>query len=204
MASVNGSMDNDSNHCIINGDVGTEGSDVHLEVARWVSNFNYQPERLTNAFTAAAYLTNQAWIDNNDVYMRTLTISYDLDADTQIPVISRGGLIAVSIMLGLDILILLPLAVYASRSPRWTAQLDSFVMMRMGAAVADKVPLLLSWKKDKIKALDEIPGWIGDQSENTLVGKLSLGGAASLTARKNLRFECYEGDHEQPDYRDKI
>jgi hypothetical protein len=45
--------------------------------------------------------------------------------------------------------------------------------------------------------LDEIPGWVGDASEEMEpLGRLGLGGARSLASRENRRFECSEGDRE--------
>ncbi|PKY09290.1 hypothetical protein P168DRAFT_332898 [Aspergillus campestris IBT 28561] len=72
-------------------------------------------------------------------------------------------------LLGLDILILLPLAIYAAGSSLWTEKLDSFAMMRIGAVVAEKVPFLVGRGTDKIEALDEIPGWVGDTAEGSKI-----------------------------------
>ncbi|GLI76249.1 hypothetical protein PoHVEF18_004520 [Penicillium ochrochloron] len=87
----------------------------------------------------------------------SLSIKFDLGFDTQIPVLSRRGLILISIILGLDILMLLSLAVYAPFTPRWTSTFDSFTMMRMGAAMAEDVPvpLLVGRETDKIDVLDK-------------------------------------------------
>ncbi|KAJ5089473.1 hypothetical protein N7532_008157 [Penicillium argentinense] len=102
----------------------------------------------------------------------------DTNVGTGGPYISRRGLILVSILLGLDILILVPFAIYATFTPRWTSTMDSFTMMRMDAAVAAKVPLLLGQETDKISAIDEISGCVGDLSkESDLNGKLGLGGS---------------------------
>lgn len=86
---------------------------VYNEVDGWILNFNYENERVSNAFTSAAYLANQAWMQYNgpSYNLKTLSISFDLGADTQKPSISRGGLILISLLLGLDILILLLLAI---------------------------------------------------------------------------------------------
>jgi hypothetical protein len=78
-----------------------------------------------------------------------------LGFNTQIPVLSRRGLILISIILGLDILMLLSLTVYAPFTPGWTSTFDSFTMMRMGAAIAEDVPLLVGRETDKIDVLDK-------------------------------------------------
>lgn len=189
---------NSVDYCITNIAGGVNGSDVGDEIAYWISNFNYDEERLANAFTAAAFLANQAWMESNvDTGHKSLTVTFDMGYDTQIPVISRWGLIFVSILLGLDILILLPLAAYATFTPRWTSTLDSFTMMMMGAAVADKVPLLIGRETDKVDVLDKIPGCVGDQSEESdIIGRLGLGAPRPLGSRKNKRFASYAGDKE--------
>lgn len=190
---------NGINYCISNTDGGVNGTDVNTEVAQWISNFNYDQERVRNAFDAAAFLANKAWMQNSvSPAEKSLTVNFDLGADTQIPVISRGGMIFVSILLGLYILMLIPLAIYATWSPRWTAQLDSFALMRIGAAIAEKLPLTVGQNKNTIKSLDEIPGWVGDTSgEKEPLGRLGLGAGRSLASRANRRFECEEEDDEE-------
>ncbi|KAJ6104817.1 hypothetical protein N7523_011137 [Penicillium sp. IBT 18751x] len=128
---------------------------------------------------------------------KSLTVNFELGADTQISVISRGGMIFVSILLGLYILMLIPLAIYATWSPRWTAQLDSFAMMRIGADIAEKLPLTVCRNKNTTKSRDEIPGWVGDISgEKDPLGRLGLGAGRCLASRTNRRFECEEEDDE--------
>lgn len=126
-------------------------------------------------------------------------MNYDLGADTQIPVISRGGwLIFVSLLLGLCILTLIPLAIYATWAPRWTAQLDSFAMMRIGAAIADKLPLTIGQNKNTLKSLDEILGWVGDISrEKKPLGRFGLGAGRPVASRVDRRYECEEDDREE-------
>lgn len=137
---------------------GRDSIPLDIVIASWISNFNYDEERLTNAFTAAAFLANQACIENNVPLLgRSLSISFDMGHDTHIPVISQAGLICVSVLLGLFILILLAFALYSTATPRWTSTLDSFAMMRIGAAIADKVPSLVGRKTDRIDVLGKIP-----------------------------------------------
>lgn len=108
-------------------------------------------------------------------------ISYDYGADTQVPTISHIGIIIVSTLLGIYLLCLFVIALYASLSPRWTGQLDAFAMMKIGAAMSDKISLLVMERKHQKNILDEAPGWIGDAAEeHEEVGGLGLG------ARKRL------------------
>ncbi|TKA69315.1 hypothetical protein B0A49_09449 [Cryomyces minteri] len=181
------------NRCITNGMSGHGFAGLQAELADWTDNFIDNDERMTNALTAAAFLANKAWIlHNTDGH--TLAVSYDQGADTQVPVISRKGVITISALLAIYLLALVATAVYACLSPRWTNQLDSFTMMRLGAAIADKIPLMVGRRTDKIKALDEIPGWIGDVGKDEETGRLGLGAPAIVSTGR--RYECYEGDHE--------
>lgn len=176
------------------------------EVVSWLELFQSDEELMSNVFTAAAFLANQAWMQNNvESMLMSLMVNFDMGLDTQIPVISRAGLILISILLTIDFLVLLSLAIYATITPRWTSTMDSFTMIRMGAAVADKVPLLVGRQTDKIDVLDAIPGCVGDQSdESDLIGKLGLGAPRPLDSRKNKRFESYVGDKEAWDGRDDV
>jgi hypothetical protein len=129
-----------------------------------------------------------------------LTVSYDLGADTQIPVISHDGMIVVSVLLGLDIASLLTMAIYSAVTPRWTNQFDSFAMMRIGAAMSEHLPLHVAHRPERIEVLS---GFIGDvppdeadigkPSKN--VGELGLGAAFSL--RGGMKYTCYPTDLEK-------
>lgn len=64
---------------------------------------------------------------------------------------------------------------------------------RLGAAVAEKVPLLATYHR--IQALDELPGWIEEaitDGEKELIGRLELGSRRVLAVTKE--YECYSGD----------
>ena len=186
-----------TDNCIVNTAGGVGGLSLGDYMMDWVGNFVYEDtDSLTTAFSAAAFLSNQAWMMNNaESSFRTLSISFDYGADTQVPTISRAGMILISVLLGIDLIALFVMGAYASSSVRWTNQLDSFAMMRLGASMADKLPLLVGLRKDKIKILDELPGSIGDASEDSeKVGRLGPGGSTRLGKRR--RYECYEEDKE--------
>lgn len=59
------------------------------------------------------------------------------------------------------------------------------------------MPLLIGRNTDKVDALDEVSGCVGDQSkESDIIGRLGLGAQTPLAARCNKRFESYSGDQE--------
>jgi hypothetical protein len=79
------------------------------------------------------------------------------------------------------------MAIYSAWIPRWTSTLDSFAMLRIGASISEKVPLLATNHAERIKALDEIPDWIGNEAEGK-IGRLCLGGRRPLN-----KTEFYAG-----------
>ena len=183
--------------CITNSDIGNSAYALEDLAVSWIRNFNQNSQSLTTAFTEAAILANQNWLTYNlaPYEDRSLTINYDLGADTTIPSIPLGGLIATSVVIGLFLIILFALTAYSVWEPRWTTRLDAFTMMRMGAAMPDKLPMLVGRNQDKIKELDEIPGWVGDGAEDgEPVGRLGLGADNVINKRK--RYVCYQGDVE--------
>ncbi|KAJ5993684.1 hypothetical protein N7451_009408 [Penicillium sp. IBT 35674x] len=191
--------------CIVTDAGGANASDLNEVVAKWINNFN-DPDTMKPVFNAAAFLANQAWMNNNlDQGFMTLTVSFDMGADTKIPVISRAGVILISTLLGLDIFILLSLATYAWWSPRWTRYMDSWAMMRIGASLTEDAPLLVSREEDKVKALEGIPGWIGNKSEeHEQVGTLALGGSRTLISKRGQLFNGFDVDKEQRLYNERV
>lgn len=183
-------------YCITNIDGEPDGSGVADEVVSWMSNFKAETGDLTNAFNAAAFLANQAWLLNQiNAGVSTLTVSYDLGDDLEIPQISLAGMILISMLLGLDLAMLLALAIYASAFPRWTAQLDSFAMLRLGAAIGERMPLLVGRRTNRIDVLDKLPGWVGDEADiESPIGKLCLGAKRAVTSER--RYESYQSDNE--------
>ncbi|KAJ7720637.1 hypothetical protein B0H16DRAFT_1474330 [Mycena metata] len=178
---------------------------AQLEIIYYLSSFvsntddAFPGERIANAFSAAAFLANQAWMLS--VVEGHLFLNYDLGADMQVPVLSLRGIIVVSVVLGLFLLALLGMALYAWRTPTWTTTLDAFAMLRIGAAVG--APLRPAHNSDEaenerwllfprngavgVAALDQSPGWVGDalHAEGAeAVGQLALGtGSKSLLGK---------------------
>ncbi|RLL93255.1 hypothetical protein CFD26_101534 [Aspergillus turcosus] len=170
---------------------------MHAIVAGYFFLFSGDPtygptsERVQNAFASAAFLANDMFMTNN-YHQQRIGISYDMGADVQIPHISRAGIIFVSVLLGLDLACLLALSLYSAWIPRWTGTLDSFAMLRIGASISGKVPLLATTHVERIKTLDETPGWMGNSSDGE-IGELCLGGERPL--KKTRRYRSYDTDH---------
>ncbi|KAF7300767.1 hypothetical protein MKEN_01301900 [Mycena kentingensis (nom. inval.)] len=163
------------------------------------------PETIENAFTAAAFLANQARMFGEDS-ARSLLVAYDLGADTQVPAISTVGIVVVSCAQGLFLIVLLVTAVYAWMTPTWTTVLDAFAVLRMGAAVGGPLrpedgrhastsgALLFASDPGKLRVLDETPGWVGDVSHGANgAGQLWLGrGDRFARATSRRQYRCFE------------
>lgn len=178
---------------------------------------------LENAFTAAAFLSFDEWALAGGADVETVKVVWCSGIDLQTSAMSRASMILISLLLGLYLASLLALSLFAARVPRWTNQLDSFAMMRIGASIADRLPLKLADQVDKVKILDELPGWIGDtigaddvaengtkdgkDEENrkrSQVGELGLGGWFPL--KRDRKYQCYatdSGDRSSSDARNR-
>lgn len=157
----------------------------------WAFVFNdydeYHGERIQNAFSGAAFLANEAWMTQNPS-STGLAVSYDLGADTEVPVISRAGIVVISTLLGLYLLGVLSMALYAARVPRRTDTLDAFAMMRIGAAAGDRVPLLICKDADRVAALDEMPGGFGNATGGEgQEGEVAIGAQTPLGGKREYR-----------------
>ncbi|KAI0966345.1 hypothetical protein F4678DRAFT_299914 [Xylaria arbuscula] len=144
-------------------------------------------ERIQNAFSTAAFLANEAWMTSNPSNAN-FWVSYDLGADIQIPVISLAGKILISTLLGIYLFGVLCMALYAARVSRWANTLDAFAMMRVGAAMGDRVPLLVCPDVNRVSALDEMPGNFGDATGGEgKVGELAIGAKTPLKRKRIYR-----------------
>jgi hypothetical protein len=170
---------------------------LQRQVASYVKLFYYNVygdwdgERITNAFTSAAFIANEAWLNSPE---GGWTVSCDYGADTTVPVISPTGIIVISVLMGTFLSALLALAIYSALLPRWTDQLDAFAMLRIGASISGDVQFRAAEQTRKIEALDRLPGWIGDATDGEGErGQLALGARGRLNwKRKFLAYDLGE------------
>lgn len=112
-------------------------NNAHSLIAEWLTDMYDSAWNFPNIFTTAAFLSNKQCVESlQPVY----TIYQDPGSEMEIPDISLAGLIVVSILLGSYLLLLLALSLYGSWTPRWTYRLDSFAMLRFGAALGEGIP----------------------------------------------------------------
>ena len=95
------------------------------------------------------------------------------------------GLIVISVFIILQLAGLFLLAIYASSHPTWTASLDSFALLRMGAAMANDLPLISALEVKDLAVLDEKAGWVGDAGNGKSL--LCIGGEECV--RENIAYQ---------------
>ncbi|KAM3435087.1 hypothetical protein MY4824_005087 [Beauveria thailandica] len=180
---------------------------TRIEILRalYLLLFLQDTKDINNAVDSAVFLANES-IMKSARGRTTLLISQDLGFDLQTPIISLGGMVVISVLLGVDLACLLILAFKAASVPRWTARLDGFTMMCIGASISDTLPLRVCHDRDALRVLDETPGWLGERDkqgsedgvdeEEIGVGDVVLGGSKGL--RRGVRYRCYPAEHEAP------
>lgn len=147
------------------------------ELQSWLEDFSSTMN--TNAiFTMATYASAQAML-NPDGYP---------DSDFQRPIhtspgfqteklhVAPAAMVAISLLIAVQLSGLLCLAIYARSQPTWTETLDSFAVLRFGAAIAEDLPYISAADAHDVIALDEKEGWIGDEGGDGDLRKLSVGG----------------------------
>lgn len=152
---------------------------------------------IEDIFAASAFLAMD--IFSGMVSNSKVTVFARPGTDMQIPHISRAGVILISVLLALYLASVLALSLYTAWTPRWTNQLDSFAIMRISGSLPNRFPLRLAQNPDKVRDLDELPGWIGDVSgaqfgEVDRVGELGLGGEMPLRGGAKYHHWYYDGD----------
>lgn len=148
---------------------------VYQQIIDYLQIFQSYPETVTNAFTAAAYLANEAWLLHPSGEC-SLTVSLDHGTESRKPHICQAGVITISVLLSAFLLSLFAMAWYSSHSLRWASQLNSFAMIRIGASIADRISMGLVNDVNKLKLLDVIPGVMGSEADdNNAAENLKLG-----------------------------
>ena len=177
---------------------GTQNASSQIE--SWLSLFTdaheYEDYFMPVLLNQAAFLSNEILLTSKNSTsawgpQSYLTVHYDHGVDTIVPVISNAGIIVTSIFLAFQLLALSILAVYGCWTGLWTDSLDSFTMLRLGAAVGgSRLPLWLAKDIDKLPILDQTPGWVGDNSGSDNVGQLAIGAEAKVKPR--VTYRCFD------------
>ena len=164
----------------------------------WMSSFGNKGDAIA-ALTLATYAAGNAILNigpsSNGV--NGYFIYASSGTSIQKPTIPLAGIIVISLLLITQIVGLMLLALYASRSATWTASLDSFAMLRIGGEIGkEELPAVSALEAKNAKILDEREGWIGDlefetRHEGVDVRDLGLGGQGRV--RDNVMYRMARG-----------
>jgi len=135
----------------------------------WLINFR-KLDNVKYALDLAMFSSNKAMLNLNkdaDVFMSPGMV-------IQVFHILPIAMIITSVLIALQLFGLIILALYASIHPSWTETLDSFAVLRLGAAMADELPSISPMKAKELGVLDVKEGWVGEfvkeQSRQLVIG----------------------------------
>ncbi|CAN9135659.1 unnamed protein product [Alternaria alternata] len=165
--------------------------DIIGEVRSFVNWFSLE-DTAREAFTVGAYLANKDWLDQ----ARGYTLSYDAKravvADQGVTIsktkITIVEIIIGSIFLGLHLLGLLVLAIYAVYGKPFVPWLGGEVMIKAGTIHADILSAAEGHRQWK-QTMAACPGFVGDERPTDSVGRIAFGAVAGLSRLRDRKFE---------------
>lgn len=169
--------------------------------ASYLANFLTESEAdavITIAMDAAAFLVHDAWMTFT---LGGFSLARLTGPDVSAPDLSDTSMVVLSVLLGIFLACLLAMSVFCSLTPGWTDKLDSFAMLRIGAAQPRSFPLMVSYRADHVEALDRVPGWVGDRTDykgEDAEHVCELGLGVQVPLKQSHRYRCYDADHEMP------
>lgn len=102
---------------------------------------------------------------------------------------------AISLLILLQVIGLLLFAAYSVSQPTWTATLDGFATLRIGAALADGLPLISSMQAKDVALLGGKRGCIGDNGDDAGRPRtLTVGGLG--WPRKCTLYRCVNSEND--------
>jgi hypothetical protein len=168
----------------------------------WLNLFIVEGHNTTlpQSLTRASFYAVKALLQTNEYEYAYLNgVSRDNFETVVMPSISLAGIIVVSVLMALYLIPLLALAAYAGLSKSWTVRLDSFVMLRMGAAIGQRdLPMQFGKHLGEIGALDQLPGVVRDVSApDDKVRQIALG-VGGTRLRPKAKYPAYPGNQYEP------
>ena len=168
--------------------VGTRLTDI---LAEWLANFE-NPDKTRYALGASIFFASQATL--NQAVVSSSAPPRELFTDPGYPIsrlrISVPAMVSLSALILVQLAGLFALAFYAYK-PSWTKSLDSFAILRLGASMADDVPLISSIESKEVQELTRREGWIGAvvEEEEKGSGTLVIGGESPLESKVQYRLD---------------
>ena len=166
----------------------------------WMPNFA-DSSSANAAFTLTAYAVHKRLFTPSNLDVNNIEAAAGRSYER--PDVSNAGVVIVSLLLGLQLLGLGLLALYAQRRPVWTETLDASAVIRLGVQLAKSKDLThgstaigLGTSKDEIiPYLDQVEGWVGadggeivhdssssDHNKDEQIQRLVLGGEVPVRA----------------------
>ncbi|KAK0640222.1 hypothetical protein DIS24_g9577 [Lasiodiplodia hormozganensis] len=169
----------------------TRRADAEMVGVTWLTNFA-EVDTMRAAFRMAAFMANEiTLLKPIPGTMRPgYSINIDMGVDVAAPVMPLAGIIVGSILLGLFLLLLIALALFAASTPHWTDRLDAYATLKMGAAMALSTEGLAKVGSGAENALDRAPGFVGDAMPESEVGRLAVGAEGPLRRRRYEASVC--------------
>ena len=152
----------------------------------WLSVF-MDSENLEQALTVTMFSVCNALVQP-DWWRYVRTVYASPGTDVLKPNMSPIVMIMITSLIALQVFTLLGLAIYASTRPTWTESLDSFAVLRLGAAMAADLPIISPLEDDELAVLDEKEGWIGQQEGEGELKRLVIGGSMNPMRTKKFRL----------------
>lgn len=147
----------------------TDKSTLLNVLLEWLPAFRLASYYSDNDLLKSASSDGSSWVE------------YSPGLDLQKLAISLPAVIVITALLAVQPLGLALLANYASSHYTWTESLDGFALSKLGASIAEDVPVISAMKAGEVKILDKEKGWIGDARGNeNIIRQLASGGAEGL------------------------
>ncbi|KAI4943207.1 hypothetical protein J4E91_009647 [Alternaria rosae] len=145
------------------------------------------------AFTAAAFLANKEWLNPSQYnswegFDQSRSVYVDQGVPTKKTDIALWGIITGSVFLGLHLLGLLVLALYAFWKRPFMLWLGAEFVAKAGTAHADILSAAEGDKQWK-QTVAACPGFVGDEKPTDTVGRIAFGATAALSRRRDKQFE---------------
>ncbi|KAI4684565.1 uncharacterized protein J4E84_006555 [Alternaria hordeiaustralica] len=147
----------------------------------------------SRAFTVAAFLANKEWLNPSQFHRwggfdQSRNVYVDTGVPTKKTYIALWGVITGSVFLGLHLLGLLVLALYAFWMRPFTPWLGAELVVKAGTAHADILSAAEGDKQWK-QTVAACPGFVGDEKPTDDVGRIAFGATAALSRTRGKKFE---------------
>jgi len=145
------------------------------------------------ALTVAAFLANKEWLNPSQYnswggHRNSREVYFDPGVPTKKTDIALWGIITGSVFLGLHLLGLLVLALYAFWKRPFMPWLGAEFVVKAGTAHADILSAAEGDKQWK-QTVAACPGFVGDEKPTDDVGRIAFGATAALSRTRGKKFE---------------